>query len=86
MELTPEQLVKILPVLDKETRERRDKAVAEGYKDEKCDECGTVLLAHHSFIRCGSDTCPMKIREPDGSTKSLLDLITEDDKIEPGPV
>ena len=44
-----------------------DKAIAEGYSDTVCSECGQVFLAFHHFVRCTSGTCPMVVREQDGT-------------------
>jgi hypothetical protein len=49
----------------------RDEALAEGHVDELCGRCGTLLMAHHHFLRCDLDACPMKSK--DG--KSLLDML-----------
>lgn len=50
-----------------------EEALAQGYKDENCSECGTLFLAHKHLVRCNSSTCPMK----DGQG-SLLDRLAKD--------
>lgn len=54
--------------MDEEEKRRHDEAIAEGYKDETCPQCGATLLAHHHFIRCGNRPCAMS------SGQSLLDM------------
>lgn len=53
-----------------ERRAKLAKAVAEGYKSEKCS-CGSLMLAYTSFVRCDPQVCPF-IKE---DSKGLLDLI-----------
>ena len=64
-----------LKTLNAEDQTREVKALGEGYKDEVCPECKTVLLAFHHFIRCNSGTCPLKLRDSDGHAPSLLDMM-----------
>ena len=49
----------------------REEAIAEGYIDEICPECKTVLLANQHFVRCDSKTCPMS------NGKSILEMTLE---------
>ncbi|MEK7570553.1 MAG: hypothetical protein AAB515_03905 [Patescibacteria group bacterium] len=65
--------------LDENQKRLYAEALAEGYKDKVCSECGIVLLAFHHFIRCGSETCPEKIRGADGKAQSLLDMALKPD-------
>lgn len=55
--------------------ERIAQAVTEGYPDvdENCSECGSVFKNYHHFVRCFSQTCPMKTKPH----KSLLDMMRE---------
>lgn len=50
---------------------KHQEALAEGYKDEICPKCKTVLLAHHHLVNCPDSSCPMRAK--DG--KSLLEMI-----------
>lgn len=53
-----------------------EKAIKDGYKNEKCGECTSVFLAHKSLIRCEHPSCPMLARDEKGNTgPSLLDMI-----------
>ncbi len=56
-------------------KERHAKAIKEGYKDEVCprEDCRTVLLAFHHFLRCNPNTCPMI----GDNKKSLLTRLQE---------
>lgn len=65
--------------LDDDGRKRHTEALGQGYKDEVCGECGTVLLAHHHAIRCNSQTCPMATKHPDGRPKTLFEIWDEAD-------
>lgn len=42
-----------------EDEHRHAQAIAEGYKDETCGECGRLFPAHVHFIRCSKRPCPM---------------------------
>lgn len=68
-----------LAQLDGHGKILHDEAIGEGYKDEVCGECKTVLLAHQSFIRCGSKTCPKITRHPDGRPKTVFEIWDEAD-------
>lgn len=55
-----------------EDEEARARAVAEGYKDEKCPDCGRLFRAHVHFVFCGKQqACPMVSKKDD--PRSLLD-------------
>jgi len=65
--------------LSPELKEKHKKALAEGYKNEICPECKTVLLAHHHFLMCAKvreGKCPMVSKS---NPKSLLEQILPDD-------
>ena len=49
-------------------------AIAEGYKDEVCKECGVMFLAHIHFIRCDHSKCPMS------SGKTFFEMWLEETK------
>ncbi|KKN33860.1 hypothetical protein LCGC14_0799400 [marine sediment metagenome] len=54
-------------------------ALEDGYKDEVCTKCKTVMLAHHHFVRCpqaAHGSCPM-VANP----KSLLEQLMDDDAV-----
>jgi hypothetical protein len=53
--------------------QREAEAIREGYKAEVCSGCDTVIFAHHHFIRCEKETCPMK----DGEGSILEQLLKE---------
>ncbi len=73
-----EEVERILPFLNENEQGLRTKALAEGYKDEKCGECKGVFLAHKHFIRCEHPSCPMISRKPDGTPEpSFLDKLIE---------
>jgi hypothetical protein len=72
--------------LDENGHKLHEQALAEGYKDEVCPNagCGTVLLAHRHFIRCGIQGCPMVSRQnlnPDGNPKTLLDKLIDAEQV-----
>ena len=64
-----------LAQLDKKDKARHATAVKEGHRDEVCSECKGVFLAFHHFIRCDSESCPMKSRGPDGKSPSVLEML-----------
>lgn len=69
--------------LDENGRKLYKQALTEGYKDEICPkaQCGIVLLAHHHFLRCDPQSCPMVSRQnlnSDGQPKSLLEMFAEE--------
>jgi ribosomal protein S27AE len=58
--------------LDDDTKKLREQAIAQGYKDDICPKCSTVLLAHHHFVACNyarTNNCPMS------NNTSLLDML-----------
>lgn len=61
-----------IATLGKEDQDRYQVAVAEGYKDEVCPGCSTVLLAFHHFIRCSKENCPMRAKSSDGTPEPSL--------------
>jgi len=64
-----------LSALNGDQKKLHAEAVAEGYKDELCPECGVVFLAFHHFIRCQSETCPMKLRDKGGHAPTFLEML-----------
>lgn len=48
-----------------------DKCLAKGYKDEHCPKCNAIALAHHHFIDCSNNPCPMS------NGKTFLDMFLE---------
>ncbi len=69
--------------LDKNGHKLHEQALAEGYVDEVClkAECGTVLLAHHHFLHCDPQSCPMVSREnlnSEGQPKTLLETLAKE--------
>jgi hypothetical protein len=49
-------------------------AEAQGYVDETCPKCGTVLKAYHHFIRCDANPCPMvSKRDPRTLLQKFID-------------
>jgi len=66
--------------LTPELKEKHKEALAEGYKDEVCKKCGTVLLAHHHFVHCVNarlGECPMVSKK---MPKSLLDMMVGEEE------
>jgi ribosomal protein S27AE len=51
------ELADLLSELSLDDVNRYEKAILEGYKDEKCPKCGTWFLAFHHFIRCDLAPC-----------------------------
>lgn len=50
----------------------REKALAQGYKDETCSRCGALIEAQIHFIRCDANPCPMKST---ADTRTLLKML-----------
>lgn len=55
-------------------RQRREKALAEGYRDETCPKCGTPFEAQIHFIRCEATPCPMVSTK---DTRTLLEQFSD---------
>jgi hypothetical protein len=64
-----------LSAMNENEKKLHAQALAEGYKDELCPECGVVFLAFHHFIRCQSETCPMKLRDGGGHAPTFLEML-----------
>lgn len=45
--------------LNDRMKDEHEKCIAQGYKDEICPKCDCVFLAHHHFVNCNIETCPM---------------------------
>ncbi len=61
--------------LSRNVKELHVEALKNGYKDEVCPKCKCVLLAHISFLTCQANECPMKIRDGNGKTPTLLEMM-----------
>ena len=46
--------------LSVDERKRRDRALAEGHKEEVCKECDVVVFAHQQNLTCGLDNCQLR--------------------------
>ena len=75
MTTNEEKIQKVLACMTENEKKLWKEAIAQGYKDEVCSECGTVILAFHHFLRCKSETCPMKEKDSSGKTHSLLEKL-----------
>ena len=83
-ELNKARIEAAISQLDENGHKLHKQALAEGYEDEVCPhaECGAVLLAHHHFILCGIQDCPMVSRQNlnrDGNPKTLLETLVKED-------
>jgi hypothetical protein len=85
-ELSLAKIEAAISQLDENGHKLHEQALAEGHNDEVCPNagCGTVLLAHHHFIRCGIQGCPMVSRQnlnPDGNPRTLLDKLIDAEQV-----
>lgn len=75
-----EKIQQSIDILDERGKELLKEAIeVDGYKNEVCSKCGGVFLAHHHYIRCFDDPCPMKSKS---DTRSLLEMMFGVDKNE----
>ena len=60
----------------------RERALADGYKDETCPRCGAVFEAQIHFIRCDAKPCPMvSTKDP----RTLLERFRDCEANAPAP-
>lgn len=75
--VSPEELERELERYKKEFSEyfdpykKREEALKEGYKDEKCEKCNAIFLAYHHWVRCDNEDCPMR------TNTSLLNVLDD---------